>query len=56
MIVTQNLISISILESSLGERNGRFSQNGDVHFGLNVSRSSHYCEYMLDGSNAMAAM
>ena len=38
---------------SLGERKNKFSQNGKVHLGLNVSSSTLNCGCMVDGSNAI---
>ena len=43
-------------QSSPGERNGKFGQNGNVHLGLNVSSSAHNCGWVFDGGNAMAAI
>ena len=55
-------------QSSPGERNGKFSQNGKfwsewyvwskgkVHLGPNVSSSAHYRGYVVNGSGAMAAI
>ena len=49
-------------QSSTGERNGRFGQNGkfsrkgQVHLGPNVSSSTHYRGCVVNGSDAMAAI
>ena len=40
-------------QSSPGERNGKFGQNGKVHLGLNVSSSTHNCGGVVSGSNGM---
>ena len=61
MIVTQDLVCNSILNSSPGERNGKFGQNcmsgqkGKVHLCPNVSSSAHYRGCVVNGSGAMAA-
>ena len=49
-------------QSSTGERNGKFSQNGlsgqkgKVHLGPNVSSSAHSRGCVVNGSGAMAAI
>ena len=49
-------VVISLLKCMCLLRSGKFSQNGKVHLGPNVSSSAHDRGCVVNGSGAMAAI